>query len=211
MSAGIARYIEAFATERQVRYLMHFTRLANLDSILAQGLIPRNRLVNKDGCNDDMRLDGTDAICASIEFPNYQMFYRLRQENPDVQWVVVVINAAVLWKTRVAFCQCNAASNLVTDISIAERMTLQAFRAMYDDFGEKRRVDLGILDKLPTHPQAEVLLLDGVPRDAILGVIVEKEDLKQRLEAAYPGLIVRTIPGYFSPRKDFKHWKKAVA
>jgi hypothetical protein len=210
MNARLGRDIEAFTIERQIKFLMHFTRLTNLDSILAKGLIPRNQLGNENGCNDELRLDGTNAICASIEFPNYQMFYRLRRGNPDVEWVVLVINASVLWTTRVAFCQCNAASNLVTDIPLDDRMALLAFRAMYDDFGEKLRMDLNIPYKFPTHPQAEVLLLDGVPRDAILGVIVERDDLKQRIEAAHPRVVVKTLPRYFSFREDFKHWKKVA-
>lgn len=211
MSARLGREVEAFVAEREIKFLMHFTRLQNLNSILAKGLIPRNKLENQDGCNDGLRLDGTDAVCASIEFPNYQMFYRFRKENPEIEWVILVINASVLWTTRVAFCQSNAASNLVTDIPIGDRMAFQAFRAMYDNFGEKMRVDLNIPVKYPTHPQAEVLLFDGVPRSAILGVIVEKDALKHRLEAAYPGVIVKTIPRYFSFREDFKHWKKVVA
>lgn len=211
MSARIGGEIEAFATEREIKFLMHFTRLENLDSILARGLVPRNQLENEGGCNDDVRLDRTNAICASIEFPNYQMFYKYRQENPGIDWVVLVVSASVLWTARVAFCQCNAASNLVTAIPLEDRMSLQAFQAMYGDFGEKQRVVLDIPVKYPTHPQAEVLLLDGVPRSAILGVIVGRDELKLRLEARYPGLFVRTIPGYFSARKDYAHWKKVVA
>jgi hypothetical protein len=203
--------IEAFATERQIRFLMHFTRLENLDSILAKGLVPRDQLEKEDGCNDDVRLDRTNAICASIEFPNYLMFYKLRQQNPGTEWVVLVINASVLWSTRVAFCQCNAASNVVTAIPLEDRMSLQAFQEMYGDFEEKRRASLDIPVKYPTHPQAEVLLLDGVSRNAILGVIVQRDELKLQLEERYPGLFVRTMPGYFNARKDFAHWKKAVA
>ena len=89
-------------------------------------------------------------------------------------------------------------------------MTLEAFRAMYDDFGETKRIELNILDKQPTNPQAEVLLLDGVSRDAILGVVVDREDLQLRLEAAHPGLAVRVMPGFFSARSDYLHWKKVT-
>ncbi|MBB6241267.1 DarT ssDNA thymidine ADP-ribosyltransferase family protein [Rhodanobacter sp. MP1X3] len=210
MNTGISREIEAFAAERQIKYLMHFTKLTNLDAILAKGLLPRNHLENRDGCNDELRLDGTDAVCVSIEFPNYLMFYRLRLQNRDADWIILVIDASVLWQNRSAFCHCNAASNSVTVTPLLERMSLHSFRRMYDDFEEKRRLDLNLHIKLPTHPQAEVLLLDGVPHEKILGVIVERDEIKRRLEAAYPGLFVKVLPNYFQPRSDYKHWKKVI-
>lgn len=210
MNSELQTRIEEICSTRSINYLMHFTKLANLDSILSQGLVPRNHLASTVGCNDELRLDGTDAICASIEFPNYQMFYKLRNGDANVLWVILVIAAELLGKTRVAFCKCNAASASVTNIPIADRMSAQAFSAMFEDFEEVKRANLEIDDKLTTNPQAEVLFLDGVPRDAILGVLVEREEIKVLIKIAYPDLAVETIPGYFSPRNDYRHWKKVV-
>ena len=71
----------------------------------------------------------------------------------------------------------------------------------------KNRAVLAIPDNYPTNPQAEVLMLEGVPRDYILGVIVPNIPLKNRLLARYPGLAVKHVPQYFGPRHDYIHWR----
>ncbi|KVT52833.1 hypothetical protein WK54_18765 [Burkholderia ubonensis] len=207
----VARTIQEFATERGIPYLLHFTRLSNLQSILRHGLVCRNSLdgTNVIGTvNDQHRLDGTDAVCVSIAFPNYKMFYRCRCEHPQEEWVVVAIQPKALWELRCAFCITNAASNRVTAIPLAQRTGLPAFRAMYDDFDDKIRANLNLKDSIPTNPQAEVLMLDGVPVRYIMGVAVPSLVMKAQIEALYQGLAVRKIDTFYSPRHDYAHWQQ---
>ena len=72
--------IEKVVNERDIRWLMHFTRIENLESILENGLLPRNsfeRLDIEPLTNDSLRLDGfLEAISLSIQSPNYKMFYK---------------------------------------------------------------------------------------------------------------------------------------
>ena len=208
----MARTIQEYVAEREITYLVHFTRTSNLDSILQRGLVTRNTLLidGYNDFNDQHRIDGTDAICLSIGFPNYKMFYRLRKENIGVSWVVLAIKPEVLWTLRCAFCATNAASNCVTNIPLDQRTTLAALQAMYADWGDMSRTTLGIPSYCPTNPQAEVLMLNGVPRPYIYCVAVATKEMKLELETKHPGLDVRHFPNFFYARLDYAHWKQAV-
>jgi hypothetical protein len=114
--------------------LVHFTRIENLRSILQNGLLNRSLLETRGQqffCNDSDRVDGhPEAICLSISFPNYRMFYSIRkqkekaEEVKDSQWVVLLLDAKVLWELDCAFCQENASSNAVRHIPLEDRKKL---------------------------------------------------------------------------------------
>jgi hypothetical protein len=71
--------IRAFVAERQIEYLVHFTRIENVTSILQYGLLPRDQLEKILGplsrqviVNDHQRFDEhQNASCLTISFPNY--------------------------------------------------------------------------------------------------------------------------------------------
>jgi len=201
--------IQRFIQERGIKVIFHFTKLRNLGSILAHGLVTRNRLLDKQHCNDGYRMDRTDAVCASIGFPNYKMFWSLRKQNPTEEWIILAISPLALIELRCAFCQENAASNNVSGLSIAQRSTLEALQRMYGDFGEKERKDLPIPDDYPTHPQAEILFLDGVPLRYVGAILVQNEAMKQKIEKSYPRNMMKVVAksDYFGPRKDYAHWQ----
>lgn len=71
--------IQGFVVERKIKYLVHFTRIENLSSIMSYGLIPVASLSERriDYVNNDLyRIDGFEnATCLSIQFPNYKMFH----------------------------------------------------------------------------------------------------------------------------------------
>lgn len=204
----MSQAIQDFAHMREVKQLLHFTRATNLGSILQWGLATRDLLVNAgkgDVCNDKFRLDGTQAICLSIGFPNYKLFYTLRNKDAGIGWVVLAINPAVLWELRCAFCASNAASAGVTAIPLASRMTLGAFQNMYGN--PDLRAKLGLANDLSTDPQGEVLALDGVPTKYIWGAYVLNIQTKELLEKMYPNLKVKVHAGLFSWRHDYSHWK----
>lgn len=205
----MANTIQEYAVERDIKYLMHFTRTSNLGSILQRGLLLRETL-NFDSTNhfnDQYRYDGTTAVCLSIGFPNYKMFWGIRQDNKDVDWIILVINKKVLWELSCAFCVENAASAAVTVIPLEQRKNLVALQAMYADCGDKTRTVLSIPNQYPTNPQAEVLMLEGVPKDYIRGVFVLNTAKQHELQVQYPGLDVKVNAGYFRYRQDYAHWK----
>lgn len=202
--------IQEFAAGRGIKALFHFTRIENLDSILRHGLLTRSQCVARN-CgavfNDAYRIDATDAVCTSISFPNYKLFWPFRCDTPGAEWVVLALDASVMWQTPAVFCTTNAASAEVTAISLEERMGLAALKLMFEDFGTKPRADLKIPNHYTTNPQAEVLLLDGAPRRYIVGVVVPTQAIRAKLEAAYPGLQPKLNGGYFGWRSDYEHWK----
>lgn len=204
----MANTIQEYAVERGINYLVHFTRASNLDSILKYGLVPRDALTlsGYTGFNDQYRYDGTNAVCLSIAFPNYKMFWGVRQDY-KVDWVILVIFKEALWKLPCAFCATNAASACVTAVPLDQRRDLAALKAMYVDWGDKTRVMLGIPDNYPTNPQAEVLMLNGVPREYIRGAFVLNEATKVALQVKYPELDVRVNASYFRYRRDYAQWK----
>jgi ssDNA thymidine ADP-ribosyltransferase, DarT len=209
LGGDMATTIQEYATELDVKQLVHFTREANLDSILQRGLVPRDTLILEGfaNFNDQLRADNTHAVCVSIGFPNYKMWYGIKQDNPGVDWVVLLIHPAALWTLPCAFCAANAALGAVAAVPLAQRRTLTAFQAMYADVPGKERVKLGIPNYWPTNPQAEVLMLEGVPRAYILGLIVLNTAQQLRLAARYPGVQIWVHAGYFRYRKDFAFWK----
>lgn len=202
--------IQDFVMQRGIKSLKHFTKLSNLGSILQRGLVTRDVLVgerNGGALNDQYRHDHTDAVCLSIGFPNYKMFWSLRQDNPGTDWIIVAISKSALWELPCAFCVANAAAARVSVIPLEQRMTFDALRRMYADFDGKARVQLGLTDDLPTNPQAEVLMMAGVPSQYILGVLVQNDAMKAKVQALHPDLEVRVNDQFFYPRSDYAHWQ----
>lgn len=200
--------IQEYVQQRGIRSLIHFTRKDNLASILDSGLLRRDILIEDgfDNYNDEIRVDKTSAVCTTISFPNYRMFYRLQQENPGVEWVVLEIFPRALWELECAFCKTNAASTNVSSISIEERKQLSALKSMFGDFNYRTRESLEIPDEYTTDPQAEVLFIDGIPREYIKNINVKYSAERDDLLKMYPGWKIWYNWSYFSPRSDYAHW-----
>lgn len=107
--------LQQICAERRITTLIHFTRIENLSSILQEGLLGRSLLERRGQdfvWNDEQRLDAhKEAVCLSISFPNYQMFFKYRRRTSHDHWVALLLDAKVLWELDCAFFQENAASN----------------------------------------------------------------------------------------------------
>lgn len=197
--------------EKEIEYIWHFTRLSNIDSILRHGLISRHDLENlgmQSDFNDEYRLDcQRNAICCSLGHPNYKMFYSLRQNDPNVRWVVLGIQPSVLWEKDCAFCVSNAASNEVTCIPIEFRKGLAAFNRLFEEIdGKPTRAELGISDFCPTNPQAEILVFGRVEPEYIIGAITQDKATEIELKTKYPRWEFLYHRALFSARKDYQNW-----
>ena len=204
--------IQQIALARKIPHLVHFTRLENLGSILNHGLLTRVECTARQlaSINTDMhRLDNQEAVCLSVSFPNYKMFYRYRMENPTAKWAVLGIKPSVLWEKNCAFCNENAASANVSCIPIDERRGLAAFSGMFNDFGEKVRPSLKIPDHYPTNPQAEVLVFDPIEPAYIFAVALQQSEPLATYSQKY-GNAYRFVhgPSFFLPRTDYAAWKR---
>lgn len=198
---------------RGVSVLIHFTRIENLDSILTNGLVPRQTLTDEEKdfiYNDDYRIDGYEnATCCSISFPNYKMFYSLRMKDAGSEWVVLGISPHILIDKDVAFCKANAASTEILQTSLEDLQGVDAFLKLFENYDDIERVTLGIPDNYTTNPQAEVLVFDIIEPKYIIGLVVQTKVRKIEANERYPQIKqVLVNPRYFKWRKDFEYWKK---
>lgn len=204
--------VEKAVKSKEIKHVWHFTRLTNLRGILSHGLLSKQSIVDSQlfSCfNDEHRLDAQEgSICCSLGHPNYKMFYRLREENPASEWVVLALKPSVLWKKDCAFCITNAASNEVTDIPVEQRKGTIAFNRLFSEVsGKPSRNDLGISDSCPTDPQAEVLVFGNIETKYIIGVATQSKKTKEVLKTKYPDFKFLYHERPFSPRKDYQYWK----
>lgn len=205
-----------FLKERQIDRLYHFTQADNLKNIFRYGLLPRDELESRgieSSINDEWRFDGCcNAVCTSIEFPNYKMFYKLRRENPDVDWAVLELNAEIICDYQCAFNWTNAGDSISYNIPLDRRMTKAAFEALFADReGYPIREELKIPDWYPTNPQAEVLIFNRIPISYIKGVFFENEDKYLKYQEIIPNDIYATFNNnLFKWRKDYEFWKGRV-
>ncbi len=200
--------------QRQIDRLYHFTQAENLSNIFNYGLLPRNILVNKKihSCfNDEYRYDRCpNAVCMSIEFPNYKMFYSLRQNNPDIDWAVLQLDAQILCDYQCAFCWTNAGDATMYNIPLGERTGTEAFSGLFEDRPSyPQREELNLRDWYPTNPQAEVLVFGTIPARYITNVYFHNEQTFDRYKNDIPGCIAASInTKVFSCRNDWKSWTK---
>jgi len=206
--------MESILNERNIKYLYHFTRADNLKSIFEEGLLPRSELEKKKLkfiLNDLPRYDKCkEANCTSIEFPNYKMFYNLRDPHPEVNWVVLRIDAkSVINKYECAFCHYNAGSSEIYNTSIESRKGKKALFRLYEEVhGMPTREDLGTKKNYPTNPQAEVLVFSTIPQKYIKNVLFEDDYTLQIYKQYIPKQEIALVEmKFFKGREDWQGWK----
>ena len=171
--------IEQIIGSRGIKFLCHFTPINNLESILNNGLYPRDYIDENlpDAIwTDDGRFENMkNGICLSLSFPNDQMFYSKRMQRQDIEsWAVIILDARkIILSHDCAFFQTNAAFGGYRNRPSSEFMTSDAFYSLFDEKVETRngivtRQDY-LTDKFPTDVQAEVIVFDHIPPDAIIG------------------------------------------
>lgn len=205
--------MEDIMRERRIDTLYHFTQARNLKNIFRHGILPRNTLDRQEITsyyNDDYRYDDCeDAVCTSIEFPNYRMFYKLRQENPQIDWAVLALDANIMCDSECAFCWTNAGDATMYNEPIENRMGVVAFLELFGNrTGYPQRETLQIPACYPTNPQAEVLVFNVIPIGYIRKVCFEDNIALQK----YRGVIPVGIPAHveqrvFGARNDWAAWK----
>ena len=217
------KVIKSIAEDRKIDVLCHFTRVENLSGILRDGLLSRTSL-ERSGTSfvpiDMSRQDGhPEAVCLSISFPNYKMFYNKREwfwncrQVSHSQWVVLLFDVKLLWELECGFCQQNAATYSERRVSREEMRATLAFERMFFNFGSVSRLelwDLNIPRNYPTNPQAEVLVFETVPTGYLREVhFHDKRALKAWRHDHSTAVQANMNYGsfYFVPRKDYDLWR----
>lgn len=220
-----ANRIKDIVARRKIEYLVHFTRIDNLNSILKNGLIPVS-VQQKMGItsirNDEQRIDSKlDCTSCSIGFPNYKLFYTFRGSKfPGSSWVVIVLDKDVLFSPSniTYYCQTNAAGVFPRISSAKELCTATAFENMFcDSLTTKedkviQRASLKISDDITTDPQAEVLISDAIDKKYIGCICFQKQpDIDEYIKKYGTDLLekydYKIVPRFFGARQDYMFWK----
>ena len=164
--------IQSIAQARDIPYLVHFTRAANLPSIMEHGLVPRDQAIAygyDPRINDKRRLDGRiGATSLSIGFPNECMFYKYRMQNPFEHWVVLIIDPSILWRKRCIFARRNAAHHTIRDLPAQTLAAATELAGMFDEIdGIASRREQRLRNYDPTDVQAEVMVFDTIEPEHI--------------------------------------------
>ena len=196
------------ADRRNIKHCVHFTQACNLSSIIKHGLLPRTILDEQHidyKCTDGQRLDAVQgSVSISLTFPNYKMFYKCRQ-HIDGDWAVLLLDPFYVLSLDCAYCYTNAASSAVSKTSLEERSSLASFLGLFYEPEESSRQQRNLADNETTDPQAELLVCEAIPLQAVQCVIFQDEEkaLKYRDELVGHGLEVIVDAAYFKPRHDY--------
>jgi hypothetical protein len=160
---------------RKITDILHFTQVENLPSIIENGLLGRETLIKRGISyfwNDQLRLDHIpDSLCCSISFPNYKFFYKIRENNPDVDWAVITLKSDILWEKEALFCLNNAASSTISQTTKTDREGANALENLFLDIeGSPQRCQLNIPNNFTTNPQAEFLFLEKIEPSNITSI-----------------------------------------
>lgn len=200
--------IATIMNQREIRHLCHFTRAENLRAILTDGLTPRMFLDGKLAIfNDEFRYDRCEnAVCTTIEFPNYKMFYQLRCANPGAEWAVLLLDAQILIDYECAFCQTNAGSATSYTIPLEDRIGAEALASLYAPIVEGVWRSPFIPMSFPTSPQAEVLVFDVITANYIEAVYFENAAALLKFNDLRRSFNMSVDTDWFGPRADYKLW-----
>lgn len=203
--------IKAEAERRGIPYLVHFTRIPNLRSILEYGLYPLGRhyeLASRPAVNDEGRLDcRPDATSVSIAFPNSKLLFKFRsQDYPGTDWVILKLQPSILWEHDCLFCWKNAASKEIRGKSDEGLQSSEAFAGMFDELPQYRsRAKQRLHSFDPTHVQAEVLVRGVIEPSKIVQIVFQnpldmsKWELTASTERTPPCLV---SPMFFGERDN---------
>lgn len=213
------KILKKMLIDRQINYLVHFTKLKNLRSIMKHGLVPRNDhdSLNINACYNDMYRfdDRLDATSCSITFPNDKIFMKFREQYPNEKWVVILLDAEViLAKENICeFCMTNAANKIMRSQSGFE---LRHFQNMFKDEIIVKKLDgtdnicvrKNIPDSFTTDVQAEILIRGNIEKKYIQKVAFETKATRNEWYNCNRDLAndfcLDIIPEYFGWRNNFR-------
>lgn len=165
---------------RGISRLCHFTKSKNLAHILNSfdGILATDNLPDLyKEVNDNDRYDGKkEYICCSIEYPN--VFYLERvKDNCKLfkDWIILSIDPKIILDEDTIFCKVNAA----TESGRLIKGGVEGFRELYSNEISTSKRSIYRTDKMPsacpTDIQAEVMILNKIPKEYIKEIIVPTE------------------------------------
>jgi hypothetical protein len=200
---------------KQIKFLLHFTPISNLENILTFGLLPRIILdipsiqkIIRPNFPDKKRIDGhREAFCTSISWPNYKMLSSKRN-NMDGEWAIIKLNKKHLEEHECMFFRTNAAH---FESRRNKNTTLE------DMFHNENNIrdELDLESYFTTNPEAEVLSSSRIAPKWIESIYFNSHNnsvkmlvLKPKMKKLLENISVFYESKFFNPRKDYKYWQK---
>lgn len=210
-----------FLNERKIEYLVHFTNLKNLESIMKNGVLSKQELEDKNMLyynTDGARLDNQlDYISTSITFPNYKMFCKKREEIKSQDWVILKIDSQIICdKLDTLFLMHNCSDKEIRNLITQKRKDLEANEALkklfnnYVDIKGIRtiREDKLIDSNMTTNPQAEVMIKKCIEIKYIKAIVVIDDKTKQKVKEILGDTVrIEVDNTLFSYREDYNNWR----
>jgi hypothetical protein len=205
--------LEDAIKRRGVAYLVHFTRVENIESIMRMGLVPVESLLHcgiKHIHNDKRRIDNyPNANCFSIMHCNYKLLYFYCSGVEYNKYAVMYYDANLLLHHKVGFFPTNAARCRAKHVYSNGKS--EAFERMFmelDPAMGTTRAELGLKDYFPTDPQSEALVFGQVSNSFLRGVFFYDKESMERYERYIPGSIdVFYSKNAFRERHDWEFWR----
>jgi hypothetical protein len=204
-----------FSRHLGIPFLVHFTRIENLPSIINSGLYPVDRFGEIGATpkiNDQLRLDGRlNGLSLSIAFPNSRMFYKCRMGDEEADWVVLAVAPSVLGEKDCAFCRHNAADARISSQELGCLKGIVPLRGMFDEIGGlPSRQEQALKNYDPTDVQAEALVFDVIEPGLISGVVFsskEARDAHRELLGSRRMFVHPKNKGVFADRTYFRKYR----
>jgi hypothetical protein len=156
--------------------------------------------------NDKARLDNAeDYVCCSLQYPNCWYWNKAKIRDDDVifrEWVVLIIDLAILKESAFKFSSCNAAKSHGEYIS-------DDLNKIADLFAEGGYRKPNMLSCCPSDDQAEILVYENIPLDYVNGIIVGDNDNANNI-ASILKTVNKKIPIYVSAPVCNTEWSSMV-
>jgi hypothetical protein len=177
-------------SNRGIEYLIHFTPTINLLSVFEQGKLLSRALLEKFDVDqtdifdyieftDDVRFDDKSYINLSVQHPNSFLFSRFRQKtaiHTHINWCVLKIDKKYIYEKNTLFSVTNAA-NSHNKRNIGVTGDIEKLKKLFDNslnivtsYNTRTITRTNLDSKYPTDEQAEVLVKNEIPIEAIIEV-----------------------------------------
>ena len=206
---------EYLTNSRGVKYLVHFTPVENLRTILQYGILPRRELAESNipaVMPDGDRFDSKhDCSSFSVSFPNYRMLSKKRFSSSEGgnYYAVILIDVDVIGlfsSDDLFFFSTNAA---VKDYRFEEnRFMVKGVYALKEMFLGRRFPNLPA--EYPSDPQAEIMIRGAIPPEYIDSIFFCPNDDIDPFSYVPPAAKskIKISKEYFDPREDYQFWQK---
>ncbi|MGF7484021.1 DarT ssDNA thymidine ADP-ribosyltransferase family protein, partial [Providencia sp. SP181] len=115
-------------SDRNIKYLCHFTPKSNLDKIMKDGIDLRN--IETMEVTDQSRFDGSKNICLTISEPNTWMISNKKKKGFDL--ALLIIDPKILYEKECLFFPYNAATKSYRNLPAEHFTGAAALERLFD-------------------------------------------------------------------------------